>query len=120
MNDQSETEKLEIRLKKTVTKLHELSIHVGSARQVIEFSSDQRKNALASEAKRFIERGEGAANSEQLARSSPIYLEKINTLGDQLADAYRVKATWEATMCEFEACRSLLAMTRETLKTLEG
>lgn len=120
MSDQSETEKLELRLKQSVTKLHNLTLHVGNARQVIEFNSDQRKNTLAKAARRYIERGEGAINSESLARSDPLYLEEIKPLESQLSDAYRVKAQWDATMCEFEACRSLLAMTRETMKTLEG
>ena len=88
---------------------------VGSARQVKEFSSDQRKNALAGEQVRFIQRGESVAGSETLARSSPVYLEKIKDLERSYADACSTIAEWEAIMARFEACRSMLAMARQTL-----
>lgn len=118
--DQSETEKIEFRLKACVKKLHELTTHVGIARQVIEFSSDIRKNTLAKHQRRYIERGEGASNSEALARSDPLYLEQIKVDEKRVSDAYIIRAQWDATMAEWESCRSLLAMTRETMKTLEG
>lgn len=120
MNDDSEIRAIEKKMKESTGKLHQLAPLLGSAETVIEFSSDQRKNALASEARRYIERGEGAANSEQLARSSPIYLEKIKTLETSYTEAQRVKYEWKATMCSYEAARSLLARQRETLRTLEG
>jgi hypothetical protein len=101
-------------------KLHQLAPLVGAARQVIEFASDMRKNSLAKFQRRYIERGEGAANSEALARSDPLYLEAIKSDETRIAEAYRVRMEWDATMCSFEAGRSLLAMTRESLRTLEG
>jgi hypothetical protein len=110
---------IEERLKSTTKKLHQLAPLCGSAEQVIEFNSDQRKNILAGEAKRYIERGEGAANSENLARSSPIYLEKIKALETAFSEAQRVKYEWKATMCSFEAARSLLARQRETMHTFQ-
>jgi hypothetical protein len=110
---------IEDRLKSSTKTLHMLAPLVGAAEQVIEFNSDQRKNVLAGEAKRYIERGEGAANSENLARSSPIYLEKLKALEIAFAEAQRVKYEWKATMCSFEAARSLLARQRETMHTFQ-
>lgn len=118
--DQSETEKIERRLKNTVSKLHQLATLVGAAEQVIDFSSDQRKNILAAEQMRFVQRGESVAGAEVMARNSPSYLENVKTQQDQLTEAYRVRAEWKATFAEYDACRSLLAMTRESMRTLEG
>jgi hypothetical protein len=110
---------IEERLKSVTKELHQLAPLVGAAEQVIEFNSDQRKNALASEAKRYIERGEGAANSESLARSSPVYLEKMKALEIAFSNAQVTKYKWKAAMCSFEAARSLLARQRETMHTFK-
>ena len=120
MNDQSEREQIEKRLKAATRKLHELAPLVGAARQIREFVADQRKNILAGEMYRHIQNGESAAGAEAAARSSPIYLDKLKQLQNQFTEAERCIAEWQATMCSFEACRSLLAMSRETLRTLEG
>ena len=120
MNDHSVTGEIEQKLRLAVKKLHELAPALGAARQVREFSSDQRKNALAQEQMQFIKRGESVAGSEALARSSPVYLLKIKELGEAYAEAEAIIASFAAWMAAYEANRSLLAMTRETLKTLEG
>lgn len=92
-----------------------LSPLVGAARQIKEFSSDQRKNALAGEQVRFIQRGESVAASETLARSSFVYLEKLSSLEKSYSTACGTIAEWEAVFARFEACRSMLAMARTTL-----
>jgi hypothetical protein len=118
--DSSEIEKIEERMKDATRKLHQLVPLIGAAETVIEFNSDQRKNLLAKHQRRYIERGEGAANSEALGRSDPLYLEDIKPLEASHTEAQRIKYEWKATMCSYEAARSLLARQRETLKTLEG
>jgi hypothetical protein len=85
------------------------------ARQVKEFSSDQRKNALAAEQVKYITRGESVSASETLARSNPAYIERFKALEKDYADACGTIAEWEATFARYEACRSMLAMARETL-----
>jgi hypothetical protein len=120
MSDKSETDMIQKRLMDATRKLNQLAPLVGAARQVIEFSSDMRKNTLARFQRKYIERGEGAANSEALARSDPLYLEAVKQDEQRLTEAYRMRMEWEATMCSFEAGRSLLAMNRETMRTLEG
>lgn len=120
MTDHNETQQLENRLRNSVKALHEMAPAVGAAKQVIEFSSDQRKNILAAEQMRYINRGESVAGSETMARTSPIYLEKLKQHEEASRNAHATVASWQATMAAYESNRSLLAMTRETLKTLDG
>ena len=120
MSDKSDQAMIEQRIMEATRKLNQMAPLVGAARQVIEFASDMRKNTLAKHQRKYIERGEGASNSEALARSDPLYLEEVKVIEERVADAYRTRVEWEATMCSFEAGRSLLAMTRETMRTLEG
>ena len=108
---------IEKKIKDSTATLHKLGPMLGHAEQIVEFSSDQRKNALAAEQKRFIERGESVAGSETLARSSPVYLEAIKELAATYEEAQAIRYKWRATMCSYEAARSLLARQRETLHT---
>ena len=55
------------------------------------------------------------AASETLARGNPAYIEKFKALEKSYADACGTIAEWEATFARYEACRSMLAMARETL-----
>jgi len=118
--DASVIEGIERRLKEATNKLHELAPLKGAALQIKEFASDQRKNALASEVVRYIARGESVAAAESLGRSSPVYLERLKALEASYKEAEATIAEWQAWMATFEAARSLLAMSRETLRTLEG
>ena len=118
--DANDQQMIERRIMEATRRLNQLAPLIGAARQLIEFASDMRKNTLAKTQRRYIERGEGAANSEALARSDPLYIEAFKEDEKRVADAYKVRAEWDAVMCSFEAGRSLLAMTRETMRTLEG
>jgi hypothetical protein len=120
MHDDKEIRDLQEKMQDCIKTLRRLAPLVGAARQIKEFSSDQRKNALAAAQISYIQRGESVAASETLARSNPMYLEKMNFLEKTYADACGNIAEWEATFARFDACRSMLAMSRETLKTLEG
>jgi len=120
MTDHDQTKAIQERLKEATRTLHKLAPLLGAAKQVKEFSSDQRKMALAKRMRDYITRGEGASNSEALGRSDPLYIEAMKALATQYTEAERIIAEWQATMCSFEAARSLLAMNRETLRTLEG
>lgn len=120
MNDDSEIREIQVKMQDCIANLRALAPMVGAARQVKEFNSDQRKNALAASQIIFIQRGENATTSEVSARSHPIYLEKLKALEQAYADACTTIAQWEAIFARFEACRSMLAMSRETLRTLDG
>lgn len=115
MIDDREIRDTEKKMQECIASMRKLTIHVGMARQVKEFSSDQRKNALAAEQLRFIQRGESVAAAENFARSSPTYLEKMKGLEKDYADACGTIAEWEAIFARFEACRSILSMAKATL-----
>lgn len=115
MIDDEEIRDIEQRMQDSVKRMRTLAPLVGAARQVKEFSSDQRKNALAGEQIKFIQRGESVAAAENLARSSPAYLEKFKQLERSYAEACATIAEWEGVFARFEACRSMLAMARQTL-----
>lgn len=102
-----------------IRNLTRLSPLVGRARQIKEFSSDQRKNILAVEQMKHV-KSEGVGASEILARSSPEYLKRLQVLEQNYEEACATIAEWDAVMARFEACRSLGAMYRETVKTLQG
>lgn len=115
MIEDEEIRDIEKKMQDCITKMRSMSPLVGAARQVKEFSGDQRKNALAAEQVRFIQRGESVAAAENLARSSPTYLARFKDLEKSYADACGTIAEWEAVFARFEACRSMLSMARATL-----
>jgi hypothetical protein len=120
MHDDKEIRDIQERMQDCIKGMRRLAPLVGAARQIKEFSSDQRKNVLAAAQIAFIQRGESVAASETLARSNPLYLENMKRLEKAYADACSTIAEWEAVFARFEACRSMLAMSREVMKTLEG
>jgi|ERR1044072_513402 hypothetical protein len=115
MDDHTEIIEIEKRIKTALARMTALAAHVGAARQVKEFSTDQRKNALAVEVTRYIQRGESVAASETLGRSSPLYLEKLKKLEEDYKQAETVLAEWQITMTKIDSYRSMLAMIRETM-----
>ena len=116
MIDDDEIKEIQLKMQESIGEMRKLVPLVGIARQVKEFSSDQRKNALASIQLNYIQQGRSVAESEQSARANPLYLEKIKALEKSYADACATIAKWEATFARYEACRSMLALSRETLK----
>jgi hypothetical protein len=120
MTDNEEVKQIQSKMADCIRRLTQLAPGVGAARQIKEFSGDQRKNALAVEQVRYIQRGESVAAAENLARSSPVYLQRLAELEKIYADACATIAEWEAVMARFEACRSMAAMLRESIHTLQG
>jgi len=115
MDDHKQIEDLERRMKGSLARLVELGPHVGAAKQVKEFSSELRKNALAVEVAVFIRKGESVSASETLGRSSPTYLAKLKQLREDFEQAETVLAEWSITMTKIDSYRSMLAMERETM-----
>lgn len=114
--DDKEVRGIQEKMQECIARMRALAPLVGAARQIKEFSTDQRKNALAGEQIKFISRGESVAAAENLARSSPAYLERFKSLEKSYADACATIAEWEAVFARFEACRSMLAMEREIIR----
>lgn len=117
MIDDKDIKDIQRKMQQCITDLRRLAPLVGAARQVKEFSSDQRKNALASEQIKFIQRGESVAAAENLARSSPAYLARFKELETAYASACGTIAEWEAVFARLEAARSIHAMLKEMLNT---
>jgi len=120
MHDNNEVRDIQEKMQDCIKQMRRLAPLVGAARQVKEFSSDQRKNALAAAQIVYIQRGESVAASETFARSNPTYLEKMKALELAYSSACGTIAEWEAIFARWESCRSIHAMLKETLRTLEG
>ena len=120
MHDDKEIRDIQEKIQDCIKSMRKLAPLVGKARQVKEFSSDQRKNALASEQMKYISRGESVAGAEVMARANPAYLERMKALEKDYAESCGVIAEWEATFARYEAARSIHAMLKETMRTLEG
>lgn len=115
MIDDDEIRDIEKKMTECIGRMRTLAPMVGAARQVKEFSGDQRKVALAEIQVPYIQRGESATAAETLARANPLYIQNLRTLEKSYADACATIAEWEAVFARFEACRSMLAMARQTL-----
>jgi hypothetical protein len=64
MIDDKEIRDIEEKMQECIKTMRTMAPLVGQARQIKEFSPDQRKNALAAEQIKYITRGESVAASE--------------------------------------------------------
>lgn len=119
MSDFTETAAVEKRLKDAATKLHGLVGDVAYARQIKEFSSDQRKMLLAKYVVPVLKENSMTA-ADAIARTSPEYKNELAILERQYQHAERTLAEWAAWQSTFEASRSLLSLSKETLRHLDG
>jgi hypothetical protein len=120
MSDYSESEKIANRLKTSTRKLHELAAQVGAAKQVREFCSDQRKSALSMEVVKALKAGESAAAAEHIGRASEAYQQRLQSLAESFSAAESTIAAWTAEQASYEAARSLLSFSKETMRNLDG
>lgn len=118
--DFTESAKVEQRLKNSTNDLHKMGPDVALARQVKEFVSEQRKNLLARYVAPLLKSGRSAPQAENMARASDEYRKEIALLEKQYQHAESVIAKWGATMATYEAARSLLSFSKETLRQLDG
>jgi ATP-dependent helicase/DNAse subunit B len=118
--DHSEHLKVANRMKEAVRRLESMATSVGVARQIREFNSDMRKTALSVEVVKSLKAGESATAAEHIARASTVYQNKMADLAKQYADCETVLAQWNTEQMAFEAARSLLSFSRESLRNLGG
>ena len=114
--DWSDVAELQKRMADTVREMDSLADEVGLARQVREFSSDQRKRALARAMQAALAGGESAAKAEAEARGSDTYGKELEILSRQLTAAEQIIAKWDVLKITWESVRSMLAMQREATK----
>lgn len=116
--DHSDQRKIEERLKKACRNLHLLGPEIGKAKQIIDYDSDRRKNLLARYTVRHLKNGESAAAAEVYARADEAYQAEFKSYEEISETAHTTRAKYDAEFCSFDAARSLLAIQRETLRTL--
>src|SRR4029450_244399 len=116
--DHSVAYSVEKRLKSASNEINNLAPMFGQAKQVIDYDSDRRKNLLAKYARVHLKAGESASAADTLARSDPEYQRELQVQSQELQTAYGITGKWDALHVRWETGRSLLALTREQLKTM--
>jgi hypothetical protein len=116
--DDSTAKQFQKRLALASQEINQLAPMFGLAKQVIDYDSDRRKNLLAKYARQHIQAGESATAADLLARSDPEYVAALDIQAEELRTAYATTGKWDALHVRWETGRSLLALTREQLKTM--
>jgi hypothetical protein len=115
MSDTRQVYDTEKKIAETVAAISALVPAYAQARQIIDYDSDRRKQLLA----RYMA-AEGPKSSmsaaDANARASNGYSEELDKLASSLKYAYEVVARWQALHARLDAARSILALTRETMK----
>lgn len=115
--DHNDALKVEQRLRAATNELHKLAEPVAMARQVKEFSSERRKALLAQFTVPLLI-GNSSAAAEAMARANPEYLAGLTALEEQYRTSENMIAKWQATICTFDAARSLMSMSKEQLRQI--
>lgn len=97
-------------------KIKDLVTAMSMAKVVIEHDSEDRKNLLARHLPFDLK---SAAAAEQAARQSPKYQEAYQEHKKSLEAAYAIDFQWKATTIRLDSARSLLAVSRETLRNFQ-
>lgn len=109
---------LQQRLAETVEQINRIAADVGMAKHILEYDGDQRKRALARAMAAPLAGGSSAAKAEAEARSDEVYARELATLAQRHALAEQTIMEYEAARMVWDTARSLLAMSREQIKTL--
>jgi hypothetical protein len=117
--DFNDTRQAEQRLRDASNKLHALAPDVAHAKQVLDFAGDRRKNLLARYMAPLLLHS-GVSAAETHARADAAYQAEFEALAEQSQAAEQVLAEWRATSATFDAARSLLSFSKETIRQLEG
>ena len=100
--------------------LDSLSESVAKARQIQDYSSDRKKNALATFvcAEQDKEKGLSVSMAEHRARCSKGYEARMLTLTKEDLEAETVVAQWEVHKLRWETARSLLSIQKQLVTNL--
>jgi hypothetical protein len=90
----------------------------GHAKMVIEFNSEQRKCALATNAEPLIHRGDSNPVAETKARSNPVYHAAMAALQKDFELASQTIAKWDALMCVWKTAQSIVSAAKESMKQI--
>lgn len=118
MADFSESLAIQRRLVEGSDQLIAMADEVAVARQVREHDGDRRRRCLAIAAVSLLKAGASSAAADTEARASDAYGQALKQLAKELIAAEKAIALWDATRIQVECARSLLAMQRDSMKTL--
>lgn len=110
-NDLSE---LSRQLLETSEELAGMAEGVAKAKTIREFSSDQRKRALAISTREHIDH-ESAAAADIKGRASPLYGEQLEQLKEDLNEAEQCLAKYETIRIRWESLRSAISTWRQVV-----
>lgn len=120
-SDYSDTAKIQKRLADVTKRLGDMTAAVANARTIKEYDGERRKRLLSCEVVKAYKAGaESATEAEHQARASDAYRLGMDMLQDQRQDAEKVLAEYDALRAAFDTGRSLLAMQRTAMQTLDG
>lgn len=111
---------VEKRLRDATNALQEMTGDVASALTVKEFVSERRKNLLASYMSPLVAKGMGVAAAEAEARATAGYVGQVNLQAEQYEAAEKVLAKRDAMRAMFDASRSILSLSKESLRQLSA
>lgn len=119
MSDYSDTAAIQKRLAAVTKKLQKMASDVASARTIIQYDSERRKRLLSCEVVNAYKAGAtSATEAEHQARASDAYRLGLEMLQDQREQAEKTLAEYDAAHAAHDTGRSLLAMSRESLRQM--
>lgn len=98
--------------------LEQMRDEYAAARQVVEFSSERSKSALAGEQAIQLEAGKGVGAAEVYARQSEAYRQAMTAIAKQYEAAQAVIAKWHIQQSKLDALRSILSTQKALVKEL--
>ncbi len=116
--DWSDLAGLQAKLIEAVEAMQAMSDEVGTAKTILEFSGERKKRALARGCAAAIAGGDSVAKAESESRASEAYGKELSVLQKEHEAAEQSIARWDVERIKWESCRSLISMTKETVKHL--
>ncbi len=118
ISDWSDVAGLQAKMVESIEAMQQLADETGTARTILEFSSDRRKRALARACAAALAGGESVAKAESQARADEAYGKELSVLQREHEAAEQTIAKWDVLKITWSGAQSLLAMQRESVKHL--
>lgn len=118
--DYSTVEDLQRRMVEQCNVLDDLVEHVAKARQILNYESDRKKNALAAAVSFEVGQDKtlSVSMAEHRARCNRNYEAQMRTLTKESLEAETIVAQWEVAKLRWETGRSLLSIQKQLVTNL--
>ena len=103
----------------TNKRLRKMVPEIAFAKTIIDMASDRRKKLLAECIMKPLKDGMKGATAEHIARATHEYAEGFKEQEEQLKSAYEIDFDWRRLNSKLDSTRSLLAVSRETLRNFQ-